>query len=146
MEMRIGRHATRPAEVAEPHGQHLGRGALARAERERHGLGAHPHAAGPARGAGRADLLDAEMIGVGELGAEDGEVPGETDHAVSLVEQDRVERDGSGAPGAQAQDVAAPPEELVEPRRRLRRDEILERSSRGSASRRGRPAAASTRS
>lgn len=105
-ETRIGRHAMGPPEIAELDLERLGRGALGGGEGQRDGLAAGAHAAGPPRRRGGVDLLDSQMIGVGERGEEQREVAREADHPVALVEVEGIERQRPGAPRAQAHRVA----------------------------------------
>ena len=81
----------RSREVAESHVDHLRHDALGRAERHGHVLDSGTQATRAPGGAGRSDLLDAQVIGVGEARHHDGVLAAEPHDAVALLE---VEREG----------------------------------------------------
>src|SRR5262245_9176590 len=84
-----------PTVIRELDLEDLGHVALPTAERQGHGLGPGPHAARAPRRGGRADLLDPQVISIGEVREDEREVTGEGDDAVTLLEVHRVEADGA---------------------------------------------------
>ena len=96
-ETRMGRHAIIPGEVAELHPEHLGGDALAGRQRHRDDLGTRAQPARPPGGAGRPDLLDAEVVGVGEVRDHQRQLAAQAHHAVAVLE---VERERAAAPAS----------------------------------------------
>src|SRR5262245_301831 len=121
----------RAAEIAELDLEGLGDGALARGDGKRDGLPAGADATGPPRGRGGVDVLDAQVVGIGERRQELREVAGQAHHAVAPIEVEGIEGQRSGAARAEAHQVATAPEQLLGPRRRLGRDHVLDRKSVG---------------
>src|SRR6267378_2277064 len=117
------------AEVVELDSQALGGDVLRREERERHHLAAGSHAALAPHRRGRRDLLDLKVIGVAEVRDEQRVLAGQVHDPVAplVVEREEPERRGPQIAEAGGDDLPAAPEELVEPRCRLRRDEPAER-------------------
>src|SRR5204863_486200 len=81
-----------PREVPELDGEHLRRGSLGMLEEGRDDLGGLEDLAHPAGGRAREDVLDLEVLGVGEVNEELRGLVGEPDDAIAVLEVEGEER------------------------------------------------------
>src|SRR6267142_523768 len=102
-------------EVPELHRQDLGPDALGRIEVGRHDLGRPTGLAGAPLARARIDLVNLQMVGVGETDRELRRIVGQMDDAIAVRQVHRERRPGSDVVEAQGDDVTLAPERVLQP-------------------------------